>query len=195
MILLSAVMTLAAAPVVKPAAAYDPLQVGPTEARVWDGTVSDTQRTREIPVRVYLPDVKGPAPVILFSHGLGGSRENSPFLGQHWARRGYVAVFMQHAGSDDHVWKDEVPAHRISAMQDAANVKNFLLRVKDVPAVVDALTTWNGTKDHPLNGKLDLAHIGMSGHSFGAATTQGVSGESFPGADHSFQRFTASRPQ
>ncbi|MEO8616093.1 MAG: dienelactone hydrolase, partial [Luteolibacter sp.] len=31
----------------------------------------------------------------------------------------------------------------------------------------------------PDSGRLDLAHVGMSGHSFGAQTTQAVAGESF----------------
>ena len=52
-----------------------------------------------------LPTNTAPVPVILFSHGLGGNREGSKFLGEHWAARGYVAVFLQHPGSDDSVWK------------------------------------------------------------------------------------------
>jgi predicted dienelactone hydrolase len=63
----------------------------------------------------------------------------------------------------------------MAAMQEAASGENFMLRVKDVPAVLDALP-----KIESLPGRLDLARIGMSGHSFGAVTTQAVSGQSFP---------------
>jgi predicted dienelactone hydrolase len=67
-------------------------------------------------------------------------------------------------------------------MQEAAGVKNFLLRTKDVPAVLDQLEQWNrteeGTKRHALTGRMDLTKTGMSGHSFGAVTTQAVSGQS-----------------
>ena len=87
---------------------YDPLAVDaafhPSHV---DLTVHDAARNRDIPVRVYLPTNTAPEPVILFSHGLGGSRAGSVFLGEHWAARGYVAVFLQHPGSDDSVWKDE----------------------------------------------------------------------------------------
>ncbi len=31
------------------------------------------------------------APVVLFSHGLGGSREGNPYLGHHWAAGGFFA--------------------------------------------------------------------------------------------------------
>ncbi|HEX3127433.1 MAG TPA: dienelactone hydrolase, partial [Thermoanaerobaculia bacterium] len=114
---------------------------------------------------------------VLFSHGLGGSREGSAFLGKHWAARGYVAVFLQHPGSDESVWQGKPPRERLAALRRAASLENFLLRVKDVPVVLDQLERWNGTKGHALAGRLDLAHIGMSGHSFGAVTTQAVSGQ------------------
>jgi predicted dienelactone hydrolase len=58
----------------------------------------------------------GAAPVVLFSHGLGGSRTGSVFLGEHWAARGYVAVFLQHPGSDDSIWKDKPWQERMRAM-------------------------------------------------------------------------------
>jgi predicted dienelactone hydrolase len=56
-------------------------------------------------------------------------------------------------------------------------VDNFLLRVKDVPAVLDQLTIWNASETNSLAGRLDLNKVGMSGHSFGAVTTEAVSGE------------------
>lgn len=122
--------------------------------------------------------------MVIFSHGLGGSREGSAFLGRHWAGRGYVAVFLQHPGSDASVWQDQPPPQRMRAMRAAAGAKKFMLRVKDVPALIDKLDLWNRTADHPLAGRLDLARIGMSGHSFGAQTTQAVSGEVFLGGQY-----------
>lgn len=159
---------------------YSPLTRADAQPASWDGAFVDSARSRELPVRVYLPASKAPAPVILFSHGLGGARTNSVYLGEHWASRGYVAVFMQHPGSDESVWKNVPQDERLSAMKDAASVDNALLRIKDVSVVLDALTTWNATAGHVLEKRLDLAHVGMSGHSFGAVTTQAVSGQSFP---------------
>jgi len=175
-------LTLLAAGQAPPAGpSYDPLAVSkdPRPAPL-DLTVQDAERHREIPLRVYLPAAAAPAPVVLFSHGLGGSREGSAYLGTHWAARGYVAVFLQHPGSDTPVWRDKPPAERMAALRQAAGLENFLLRVKDVPAVLDQLERWNTTAGHPLAGRLDTKRIGMSGHSFGAVTTQAVSGQSFP---------------
>ena len=163
------------------AANYDPLAVTPDfHARQLDLVVHDSARHRDLPVLVYLPTNSAPAPVVLFSHGLGGNRFGSAFLGEHWAARGYAAVFVQHPGSDDSVWNDKQPAQRMPAMQSAASLENFLLRVKDIPAVLDALAIWNAEKTNALCARLDLQKIGMSGHSFGAVTTEAVSGENFP---------------
>jgi predicted dienelactone hydrolase len=165
---------------------YDPLRLPKEgEVRTLDLKVHDLARKRDIPLRVYLPtknssDGQQPKPVVLFSHGLGGSREGSPYLGKHWAGRGYVGVFLQHPGSDDSVWKDQPRAKRMAAMQEAASGENYLLRVQDVSAVLDQLAKWNAESDHPLVGRLDLQRVGMSGHSFGAQTTQAMSGQSAP---------------
>jgi predicted dienelactone hydrolase len=142
--------------------AYDPLAVSDQNRfEMLDLTVKDQGRQREIPIRVYLPSEKTPVPVVLFSHGLGGSRAGYAYLGRHWALRGYVAVFLEHRPTD------------------AAGVRNFLLRVKDVPAVLDQLERWNTSDGHVLAEMLDLSRIGMSGHSLGASTTQAMSGQVF----------------
>jgi predicted dienelactone hydrolase len=163
--------------------AYDPLAVAPAKPQQQELIVKDEKRSREIPIRVYLPSDKKPAPIVLFSHGLGGTRAGSQFLGDHWAARGYVAVFLQHPGSDDSVWKDKPPAERMAALKNAVNLQNFIERVNDVPDVIDQLEKWNKTDSHILFQRLDLDHIGMSGHSFGAVTAQALSGETFPLGD------------
>jgi predicted dienelactone hydrolase len=170
---------------------YDPLAVSAAVAlKVVDLTVHNATRNRDLPVRVYLPTNTAPVPVILFSHGLGGNREGSKFLGQHWAARGYVAVFLQHPGSDDSVWKGESKKDRTTALNQAMSLESFLLRVQDVPAVLNQLEIWNAETNHPLANRMNLKKVGMSGHSFGAVTTEAVGGESFPAGG---QRFTDAR--
>jgi predicted dienelactone hydrolase len=160
------------------AAAYDPLAPGQAVTHV-DLVVHDDARQREIPLRVYLPATTSSAPIVLFSPGLGGSREGYAYLGEHWAARGYVVVVVQHPGSDDAVWKDAPLAQRRGAMEQAASLRNFILRARDVRAVLDQLDAWNRVAGHALAARLDLARVGMSGHSFGAVTTQAVSGQSY----------------
>jgi predicted dienelactone hydrolase len=162
------------------AAEYDPLHIAKTEPGVHDVTVTDAKRTREIPLRMYLPDGKTPALVILFSHGLGGNRQGNAYLGKHWAARGYVVVFVQHLGSDDSVWKELPVLQRMAALKEAAGIEQFLARTQDIPQVLDQLLKWNQETNHVLQGRIQPDRIGMSGHSFGAVTTQAVSGQTFP---------------
>lgn len=132
---------------------------------------------RIIPVLAYIPRSEEALPVVLFSHGLGGSRYGSSYLGRHWASRGYAAIFVQHPGSDESVWKDAGLLQRRSAMNKAASTENFLHRVRDIPQVLDTLKKWNVQSDNPVFQKLNMDLIGMSGHSFGAVTTQALSGQ------------------
>ena len=163
------------------AAPYDPLR---REARdppaAVDLTLDGGPAGRDLPLRVRLPAASAPAPVILFSPGLGASRTGYAYAGEHWAARGYAVVHLQHPGSDDAVWKDVPPARRLRAMKDAASVRNFVLRADDVRATLDALARWNAEPGHALRGRLDLGRVGMAGHSFGAVTTQAVAGQTFP---------------
>jgi predicted dienelactone hydrolase len=159
---------------------YDPLVTAKAvDIRPLDLDVQDEARNRSLPIRVYISAANGPVAVILFSHGLGGSREGNAFMGQHWAAHGYAVVFIQHPGSDESVWKDKPRLQRMSAMRKAASVENFLARVKDVPAVLNQLQKWSQMTGHPLAGRLDMERVGMSGHSFGAITTQAMGGQTF----------------
>lgn len=165
---------------------YDPLKTADSKIVSMTFEAMDATRKRTLPLRVYLPTSSKPAPVILFSHGLGGSRDNNPYLGNHWAKRGYVVVFVQHPGSDESVWKETPALQRMAAMKKAASLENVIARGHDIPFVITTLTTWNQDKKHPLHSRMNLDAIGMSGHSFGANTTQSVAGQEFPGNKLSF---------
>jgi predicted dienelactone hydrolase len=140
----------------------------------------DPARDREVPVKIYYPKTgRGPCPVIVFSHGLGGSREGYEYLGRQWASHGYVSVHVQHKGSDTDVWKGN--ARPMDALRAAAkDPSNAVNRPADVRFAIDKLTKMN-RQDGPLAGRLDMARVGAAGHSFGAYTTLAVAGEVFVG--------------
>lgn len=140
----------------------------------------DRDRNRTVPVKVYYPTehgrpAPGPLPVVLFSHGLGGSREGYSYLGLHWASHGYVCVHLQHRGSDDSVWRGQ--GEPLKALKEAArNPRSAIDRTADVRFVLDRLEKLQ-SEEGPLKGRLDLKRIGMAGHSFGAHTTLAVAGQ------------------
>ena len=60
---------------------------------------TDSVRKREVPVRLYLPQAtalaqgsRALAPVVVFSHGIGGSRNGYRYLGQHFAANGVASI-------------------------------------------------------------------------------------------------------
>jgi len=139
----------------------------------------DQVRQRTVPVKIYAPQTgHGPFPVIIFSHGLGGSRDGYAYLGQHWASYGYVVVHVQHAGSDAVMVKANPSKAALQwAMVDPRNAIN---RPKDVSFVIDQLSRLE--RDDPRwKRKVDMGNIGVAGHSFGGYTALAVAGLRFPG--------------
>ena len=149
---------------------------GPHEVAVLLAAWQDGRRQRQVPVKIYYPaDGAGPFPVIIFSHGLGGSREGYQYLGRHWASHGYVSVHLQHIGSDQAVWENS-GCKLLSLRQAAAKLDNALNRPLDVTFAIDQLEVLNRSEG-PLQGRLDLNRVGAAGHSFGAYTALAVAGE------------------
>lgn len=144
---------------------------------VVDTEVFDPARERAIPVLLYLTSRPEFAPTLLFSHGLGGDRYNVTYLAEHWARRGFNVLNLQHPGSDSGIFAGIPVSEYLTAMLSAATLSNSIARVEDVHSVLNQLELWNGDSTHVLYQRIDLSRIGMSGHSFGARTTQNVSGQ------------------
>jgi len=152
---------------------------GPFRAEVIDPQWTDPARSRTLPLRIRLPDAPGARPVILFSHGLGGSVEAGRFWGEQWSSHGFIVIHLQHPGSDESVWKDA--ASRIGAalsLKRAADTEQFLARVADTKFVLDELQRRQQAGD-ALAMRADLTRVGMAGHSFGAITTQTLAGQRF----------------
>jgi len=160
-------------------------EAGPYEVSVLAGEWVDLNRDgREVPWKAYYPkDAREPAPVVIWSHGAGGSREGAEYLGRHLASHGYAAFHIQHHGSD------------IDALRQAGGARAFLEslrgnrqvtinRVKDVPFAVESIAAMG--VEGRLAGRLDTTSIGMSGHSFGAITTLFAAGQLAPGFGHRF---------
>ena len=155
------------------------------------GEWTDTARSnRLVPYKIYVArETAAAAPLVIFSHGLGGDREGAEYLLSFLAEHGYVAVAVQHAGSD-------TPAvfgrNGFDEARMQEGIKNAITpaaatdRFRDIPFAIDELTKMN-RDDSRLKGRLDMSRIGMSGHSYGAATTLAIAGQAFgPGGRFSF---------
>ncbi|HUR47156.1 MAG TPA: hypothetical protein VMZ27_14850 [Candidatus Saccharimonadales bacterium] len=141
----------------------------------------DSSRARSVPIRIYYPaKLVAPLPVILFSHGLGGSRDDYSYLGRYWAGCGYIVVHLQHLGSDSSIWQNapNLLAAGLAFKNAVLDVRNAINRPLDVTFALDQLCRLNATNGL-FHAKLDTNNIGMAGHSFGGFTTMAIAGEIF----------------
>jgi predicted dienelactone hydrolase len=134
---------------------------------------------RAIPVRIRMPAGTGRAPVILFSHGLGGSLDSGTDWVEAWAAAGFITVNIQHPGSDEALWKGQHGS--LLSLVGAMNVRQLQARTDDVHVVLDRIGKGGHVSACDL-GRADMSEIGMSGHSFGAQTTLAVSGANYAGS-------------
>jgi dienelactone hydrolase len=169
-----AALLLALGPALAVAATGEPMPAAPAveagaEAayRTHDFDWFDAARGRAVPVRLYLPagaDAARPAPLVVFSHGIGGSRQGYSWLGAFWASRGYASLHLQHVGSDRSVWLGN-PLDMLLRLQSAAREDEAIARVRDLSFALDRLLAGE------LAPRIDGRRIVAAGHSYGANTT------------------------
>jgi len=153
-------------------------------AAINDESWNDPARRRDVPVRIRWPQTRPndePVSVMLFSHGLGGTRDGGAVWGEAWARAGFVVVHLQHPGSD-------LPAVRAAAssfndkagLRSVGSAAQLLARLQDTTFVLDQIAQRHATRQGRW-AQVRPHAIGMSGHSFGAHTTLGMAGQRYPG--------------
>ena len=125
----------------------------------------DPARQRTVPAKLYLPaHAEGPVPLVVFSHGIGGSREGYTYLGKYWAANGYASLHLQHTGSDRNLWAGN-PLALVTRLQDAAQEAEAMNRARDVSFALDRVLAGE------LAARIDPLRIAAAGHSYGANTT------------------------
>jgi predicted dienelactone hydrolase len=125
----------------------------------------DASRKRTIPAKIFAPPRKrfsGPLPVVIFSHGYGESRDSFDYLGIHWARSGFIGIFLTHPGSDDKA----LGKRRLSAHDPE---KDFEPRPLDIRFVTDQLERGQVGVEL-IEGRIDIARLGVAGQCQGATT-------------------------
>ena len=110
--------------------------------------------------------------MILFSHGLGGSRNGYKYVRTYWTGRGYATIFLQHPGSDESLLQGVSPSQALRQRRGAATRKNMNLRVDDVTDDLDAMSVWTSDEKSPFYGRMNTNNVGLAGHSMGAKTVQ-----------------------
>ena len=120
---------------------------------------------------------KGGLPIVVFSHGITGSRHLHQALFEHLSSHGYVVVALDHSYDcnltifpDGRIadYRSEITGH-----PDSIKIRNqqIITRTEDIIFAINQITKiHNGDLKSKLNGKLNLEKIAVGGHSYGGAT-------------------------
>lgn len=169
-----------------PASAYIAV-AGPFETgEENDLVLHDAQRNKDLRLKVTYPKAGGKFPVIVFSHGFGGSKDTYASLTGYWAARGYVTIQPTH---DDSISQRRANGEIRGVVQgfstlreDIADPVAWRNRARDISLVIDSLDEIE-RRVPGVTGRIDRGHIGAGGHSFGALTTELIGGLTFTPQD------------
>jgi dienelactone hydrolase len=112
----------------------------------------------------------GKWPLIVFSHGSGGTRVGYVFFTEFMASHGFIVMAADHIGNSRYTLVNGkvVAAGGPRAQASTAD------RPKDVSFLIDQMTRMNSGADSRFAGRVDLDKIAAAGMSFGGSTTQNV---------------------
>ncbi|PEK90676.1 alpha/beta hydrolase family protein [Bacillus mycoides] len=124
-------------------------------------------------MNLQLSDSENHYPILLFSHGFNGFRNQNTFEVEELASQGYIVL------SIDHTFDTAAtvfPDGRVAYVQpfnltDAAGDSHIKLWEEDVTFVLNQIEKLNQNDETGFfTGRLDTSRIGMFGHSYGGAT-------------------------
>ncbi len=175
---------------VSPDVTVAPDQPGPYAVGVRFTEVWDPDREISVPVTIWYPAGEAPGdsawsfargvegapaadgdgfPVVLYSHGNIEVPEASVFLADHLSSHGYVVA---------------APAHPYDTLNDYDPERAYdstMYRTRDIPLTLDLVVAANADPEDGLFGEIDTETVGMVGHSWGATTTEVLSGWAMSG--------------
>ncbi|MBX9772356.1 MAG: hypothetical protein K2X29_13345 [Candidatus Obscuribacterales bacterium] len=143
-----------------------------------DFVLHDKQRNKDLHVRVTYPTEEGKFPVIIFSHGAGGSKDGYKYLIGYWVKKGFVCIQPSHADAITSTANKEKLFQDLMSTLKALPVdySGWANRVADIKLILGSLSTIQAS----IPAAMDTSHVGLGGHSYGAFTSMLLGGASVP---------------
>jgi predicted dienelactone hydrolase len=156
------------------------------EVETFTTVIVDHERDREVPLRVWVPRTGGPLPVIIFSHGMGESKDSYAWFGRRFANSGYISIHPTHPGSDRAVLR----SGWFNIFRASIDKDTWRNRPLDMQLVVSRLDEIE-RKIPSVAGRIDRSRIAAAGHSAGAFTAVALAGVTVDGAASADPRIRA----
>lgn len=133
-------------------------------------TVAELEKTfKNISVRdVQVRD--GTWPLVVFSHGSGGTRVGYIYFAEFLASHGFIVMSADHIGNSRYT----IVNGQIVKAGGTRGQASATDRPKDVSFLIDSMTSMNRMKANRFADHVDLDHVAAAGMSFGGATTKNV---------------------
>ncbi|MBI3651505.1 MAG: hypothetical protein HY231_10845 [Acidobacteria bacterium] len=109
---------------------------------------------------------EGRYPLVVFSHGNGGTRHQNTFWCDYLASHGYIVVSADHTGNA----RMTIINGKLILMQGSERAQSAQDRPLDVSFLLDKMMEWDKGGDQRFAGKIDTDHAAISGMSFGSFT-------------------------
>jgi predicted dienelactone hydrolase len=139
---------------------------GPYSVKLQTENLTDLKRQRQLTADFYLPQgLTAAAPVMVFSHGLGADRQHFAALAKHLASHGFVAVTLEHPGSNT----TKLQQLLRGLTSEIFDVSEFIDRPQDISYILDDLA-------QRFPGTVNVQQAGVIGHSFGGYTALALAG-------------------
>ena len=150
----------------------------PLPATIWYPALNPEKATEEVVYQTILGDTlpvfghallnapadltQGPYPLVIFSHGNGGTRLDTIYYTEHLASYGFVVIAPDHTGN--------------TIVNGGQNQYPYnVLRQLDIIRVIDFAAALS-SQGNDLAGLIDTAQVAVTGHSFGAWTALAAAG-------------------
>lgn len=118
----------------------------------------DSARNRKLTTETWVPEIKKPLPLVMFSHGTGGNRLACSWFCQGMAEKGFIVVAVDHFGN---TFDNPIPKEFIT----------FWQRPQDISFVLSQVL-----RSEEIKTKVDKSRIYVAGFSLGGYTSLALAG-------------------